>query len=189
MPPARVKEKPGSVGYPLFLVETRVMAGDREASAEEVGELWIRGPHVFGGYWGRPEETAKTVVDGWLRTGDLVRRDSDGCYWIVGRAKDLIISGGENVYPAEIEGVLAEHPAVAEAAVIGVPDAKWGEVGRALVVLRPGAGLEGETLLAFCRERLARFKVPKDVCFLAALPRTAAGKIDKPALRREHGAP
>lgn len=189
MPPAMVQKKPGSVGYPLFLIETRVRSEGRDCADNEVGELWLRGPHVFGGYWGRPEETAKTLEGGWLHTGDLVRRDEDGCYWIVGRAKDLIISGGENVYPAEIEGVLADHPAVAEAAVIGVPDAKWGEVGRALVVVRGEAAVSEAELLDFCRTRLARYKVPKDVKKVTALPRTAAGKIDKPALRKEHGQP
>jgi fatty-acyl-CoA synthase len=189
MPPALVREKPGSVGFPLFLVETRIVADGRECGDGEVGELWLRGPHVFGGYWGRPEETAKALEGGWLRTGDLARRDREGCHWIVGRSKDLIISGGENIYPAEVEGVLMDHPAVAEAAVIGVPDERWGEVGRALVVLREGHAPDGEALLAFCRERLARYKVPKEVRWLDALPRTAAGKIDKPALRRDHGEP
>lgn len=188
LPASMVKAKPGSVGYPLFLVETRVVAGDHECQGEETGELWLRGPHVFAGYWGRPEETAHALTpDGWLKTGDLVRRDADGCYSIVGRVKDLIISGGENVYPAEVEGVLATHPAVAEAALIGVPDPKWGEVGRALVVTKAGASLDPEALLAFCREHLARYKVPKDVQVLNALPRTAAGKVDKPALRRSYG--
>ncbi len=188
LPASMVRAKPGSVGYPLFLVETRIMAGETECRDQETGELWLRGPHVFAGYWGRPDETAHAITpDGWLKTGDLVRRDADGCYAIVGRVKDLIISGGENVYPAEVEGVLAAHPAVSEAALIGVPDAKWGEVGRALVVERPGASLDPEALLAFCREHLARYKVPKDVRILNALPRTAAGKVDKPALRRSYG--
>lgn len=189
MPPTMVQKKPGSVGYPLFLVETRIVAEGRDCASGEVGELWLRGPHVFSGYRGRPEETAKVLQDGWLRTGDLVRCDEDGCYWIVGRAKDLIISGGENIYPAEIEGVLADHPAVAEAAVIGVPDAKWGEVGRALVVVRAGHEVLVSELLDFCRSRLARYKVPKDVILLEFLSRTAAGKVDKPALRKKYGQP
>jgi fatty-acyl-CoA synthase len=189
MPAALVKEKPGSVGFPLFLVEARVEAEGRGCGVDEVGELLLRGPHLFGGYWGRPEETAKALEGGWLRTGDLVRRDGDGCYWIVGRSKDLIISGGENVYPAEVEGVLMDHPAVAEAAVIGVPDERWGEVGRALVVRRAGQAVDEGELLDFCRGRLARYKVPKDLRWLEALPRTAAGKIDKPALRGAHGEP
>ncbi|MCS6898628.1 MAG: long-chain fatty acid--CoA ligase [Myxococcales bacterium] len=186
--PELAREKPGSVGFPLFLVETRLVADGRECGDDEVGELWIRGPHVFGGYWGCPDETAKAMEGGWLRTGDLARRDREGCYWIVGRIKDLIISGGENVYPAEVEGVLMDHPSVAEAAVIGVPDERWGEVGRALIVPREGHPQDAEALLAFCRERLARYKVPKEIRWLDALPRTAAGKIDKPALRRDHGA-
>jgi fatty-acyl-CoA synthase len=152
-----------------------------------VGELLLRGPHVCAGYWRRPEETAKALAGGWLHTGDLAERDADGCYRIVGRVKDLIISGGENIYPAEVEGVLAGHPAVAEVAVIGVPDPKWGEVPRALVVSRPGVELTAEALLSYCQGRLARYKTPKTVLFVEALPRTAAGKVDRRALAARHG--
>ncbi len=189
LPPGLVRDKPGSVGYPLFMVDARIAGPEgRECRELETGELLLRGPHVFAGYWERPEETARALEDGWLHTGDLARQDPEGCFWIVGRLKDLIISGGENVYPAEVEGVLLSHPAVAEATLIGVPDPRWGEVGRALVVQRPGSPVSAEELLSFCRERLARYKVPRDLRFLEALPRTAAGKIDKPALRAEHGA-
>jgi fatty-acyl-CoA synthase len=152
-----------------------------------VGELIIRGPHVCAGYWGRPEETAKAIVDGWLHTGDLARRDAEGYYYIVGRLKDMIISGGENIYPAEVENVLAAHPAVAAAALIGVPDAKWGEVGCAVVVTRPGASVTEENLIEFCRARLARYKVPKSVVFTDTLPQTGAGKVDKTLLRARYG--
>jgi fatty-acyl-CoA synthase len=183
LPPGEVRRKPGSVGVPLFHVETR-LEGDGE-----VGELLLRGPHVCAGYWRRPEETARALAGGWLHTGDLAERDADGCYRIVGRVKDLIISGGENIYPAEVESVLAGHPEVAEVALIGVPDPKWGEVPRALVVPRAGAALTAEALLAYCQGRLARYKTPKTVRFVAALPRTAAGKVDRRELAARHGAP
>ncbi|MDB4997252.1 MAG: AMP-dependent synthetase and ligase [Myxococcaceae bacterium] len=188
LPPALVREKAGSVGFPLMLVEAKIVdESGAECAADVAGELLLRGPHLFAGYDQRPDETARALEGGWLHTGDLARRDADGCHFIVGRSKDLIISGGENVYPAEVEGILAQHPDVAEATLVGVPDPKWGEVGRAIVVARAGSNLDADTLLAFARERLARYKVPKDVRFVDALPRTAAGKIDKPLLRRTHG--
>lgn len=178
------RSKPGSVGFPMFHVDVKIE--DEKGSAldtDQVGELLVRGPHVCAGYWNKPEETAKAITpEGWLHTGDLARRDGDGCYYIVGRSKDMIKSGGENIYPAEIESVLHAHPAVAEAALIGLPDPKWGEVGCAIVVLKPGAALAAEELIAFCQTRLARFKVPKSVVFESALPKTAAAKIDKKAL-------
>ena len=188
LPPEEVRRRPGAVGVPLFDVEVKLVdeAGrEREGAAE--GELLVRGPHVCGGYWNRPAETAKAIVDGWLRTGDLARRDEEGFYSIVGRSKDLIISGGENVYPAEVEAVLAAHPAVAEVALIAVPDPKWGEVPRAVVVTREGSSATEPELVAFAKERIASYKVPKSVVFVAALPKTAVGKIDKLALAREHG--
>lgn len=184
LPDEDVRHKPGAVGFPLFHVDVKVIDEQgRECAPEEVGELVIRGPHVCAGYWNRPQESAQSIVDGWLHTGDLARRDAEGYYFIVGRAKDMIISGGENIYPAEVESVLAGHPAVAEVALIGVPDAHWGEVGRAVVVVRPGVPLDYEELLAFARERLARYKVPKQIVITDALPKNAAGKIDKQALR------
>lgn len=186
LPADEVRRKPGAVGYPLFWIDVRVVDESGGAcAAGDVGELLIRGPHVCAGYWNKPAETARTIVDGWLHTGDLARYDEDGCFWIVGRRKDVIISGGENIYPAEVESVLCAHPAVAEAALIGVPDAHWGEVGWAYVVSRPGQALDAEALLAFARERLARYKAPKRVLLAAALPRTGAGKIDKQALQAE----
>ncbi len=189
LPADEVRRKPGAVGYPLFWIDVRVVdESGRACPAGDVGELLIRGPHVCAGYWNKPEETARTIVDGWLHTGDLARYDEDGCFWIVGRRKDVIISGGENIYPAEVESVLCAHPAVAEAALIGVPDARWGEVGWAYVVPRPGQALDAEGLLAFARERLARYKAPKRVVIAAALPRTGAGKIDKQALQAEAAA-
>jgi len=183
LPAGEVRRKPGAVGVPLFHVEVRLEGGG------DVGELLLRGPHVCAGYWRRPEETAKALAGGWLHTGDLAERDADGCYRIVGRVKDLIISGGENIYPSEVESVMAGHPDVAEVAVIGVPDPKWGEVPRALVVRRPGTAPAADALLAYCQGRLARYKTPRSVSFVDALPRTAAGKVDRRELAARHGAP
>lgn len=183
LPSNDVRRKPGSVGVPLFHVEAKI-EGDGDT-----GELLLRGPHLCAGYWRRPEETSKTFAGGWLHTGDLVRRDADGCFTIIGRSKDLIISGGENIYPSEVENVLAAHPYVAEVCVIGVPDPKWGEVPRALVVARPGTGLTEAELLEFSQGRLARYKQPRSIRFLEALVRTSAGKVDRRSLAAQHGTP
>jgi fatty-acyl-CoA synthase len=181
--------KPGSVGFPLMHIDVKIVDDKGcECGAEEVGELLVRGPHVCAGYWNKPEETARAITpEGWLHTGDLARRDAEGCYYIVGRLKDMFKSGGESVYPPEVESVLHGHPAVAEAAVISVPDARWGEVGRAFVVLKPGLSLTAEELLAFCQDRLARFKIPKAIVFLDGLPQTAVGKVDKAMLAQQYG--
>lgn len=168
-PPSAVEEKMGSVGMTMPGTRMRLMDG----------ELQIAGPHLFSGYWNRPTETGETLADGWVRTGDLAERDEDGFWWILGRRKDMFISGGENVYPAEVEQVLAAHPAVAEAAVIGVADARWQEVGMAFVVPRPGHALDAELLRRFCDGRLARYKQPKAYEFLDALPKNAVGKVQK----------
>ena len=188
LPPERVRDKPGAVGWPLMHVDIRVVDDEgAELPRGEVGELWIRGPHVVPGYFEHPTANAETFVDGWLRTGDLVLRDDEGCVTIIGRRKDMIISGGENIYPAEVESVLSGHASVAEVAVVGVPDARWGEVGRAFVSLRPSAELSAEALLDYGRERLAKYKLPKSVVFLPELPRTSAGKLDKRALATNKG--
>jgi fatty-acyl-CoA synthase len=147
------------------------------------GELLVRGPGVFAGYWRDPEATRACMRSGWLRTGDIAERDAEGFYRIRDRLREMYISGGENVYPAEIEAALHEHPAVADAAVIGVPDERWGEVGVAIVVLRPGATADERDLLAHCRARLAAFKVPRAVRFAEEVPRSAAGKLLKRELR------
>ncbi|HEX2145629.1 MAG TPA: MaoC/PaaZ C-terminal domain-containing protein, partial [Glycomyces sp.] len=147
-------------------------------------ELVVRGPHVFAGYWNRPEDTAAGFVDGqWFRTGDVLRVDDDGWANVVDRVKDMYISGGENVYPAEVEKALSEHPDTADCAVIGVPDATWGEVGKAIVVPASAAHASGPELLRFLRGRLAGYKVPKTVEFTAQLPRSPSGKILRRALR------
>ncbi len=188
MPDNDAHRKAGAVGFPLFHITTRIInEAGHECQPEEVGELRIRGPHVIPGYWNNPGATSKAIVDGWLHTGDLARRDAEGYTYIVGRSKDMIISGGENIYPAEIESVLLGHAAVAEAAIIGVPDVKWGEVGRAIVVLRAGAAVNASELLEYARQQLASYKLPKSVVFVNALPKTGAGKIDKKILEQQYG--
>ncbi len=190
LPDQDVQRKPGSVGFPLLHVDVKVVdAHDRECAPDEVGELRIRGPHVCAGYWNRPEESARAVRDGWLHTGDLARRDAEGYHFIVGRLKDVIISGGENIYPAEVEAVLAAHPAVAEVALVGVPDERWGEAPLAVVVRRPGAPLEPSELLTYGARHLARYKLPKRVVLAETLPRTAAGKTDRALLQKVYGGP
>lgn len=172
--------KAGSVGRPILHSAVRLVGPDgRDVAPGEVGELWIAGPHVCSGYWQRPEETARSFEGPFFKTGDLARMDEDGFFYIVGRLKEMFISGGENVYPAEVEAVLANHPAVAEVAVVGVPDARWGEVGMAVVVLRPGASLTLESLRAYCEGKLARYKIPKHLAVVDALPRNAYGKVVK----------
>src|SRR5579859_138452 len=178
--PEDALRKAGSVGRPVFHSEARIVDDqDNDVGVDDVGELALAGPHVCSGYWNRPEATAEALRSGWWHTGDLARRDADGYYYIVGRKKDMLISGGENIYPAEIEGLLATHPKIAEAAIIGVPDPKWGEVGRAVVVVRPGETLTAEDVLAFCNGKLARYKIPKSVAFAPLLPRNAMGKVIK----------
>lgn len=182
--------KAGSAGVPHFFTDTRVRAADGgPAGPGEKGEVLVQGPNVMSGYWGRPEDTAAAFTeDGWLRTGDVARTDEDGYAYIVDRVKDMFVSGGENVYPAEVEDALLGHPAVRECAVIGVPDPVWGEVGHAVVVLEPGAdaGADGSEILDRLRGRLAKYKIPKTVAFVDALPRTASGKIVKSAVRKAY---
>jgi fatty-acyl-CoA synthase len=180
--------KAGSVGRPVFHADVRVVRLAtlelppeqwEETAPGETGEIVVRGPITMLGYWRAPEETARVLRDGWLRTGDLARRDPEGFVTLVGRARELYISGGENVYPAQVEAVYAAHPAIREIAVVGVPDERWGEVGRAYVVLVPGASLEPAALERWGRERLAAFKIPRSWVALPALPRTPSGKVQK----------
>jgi len=180
------ERKIGSVGKPQILCEVRLVddAG-RVVEGEGAGELQIRGPGVTPGYWRNEEATRAAFAEGgWLRSGDVARRDADGYYSIVDRIKDMYISGGENVYPAEVEHVLVSHPDILEAIVIGVPDDTWGEVGRAFLIPRPGVAVEIPALSAWCRERLAAYKVPKSFEIVDEFPRTAAGKVQKHVLRR-----
>jgi fatty-acyl-CoA synthase len=181
--PEDALRKVGSVGRPVFHSRARLVDDeDHDVAAGAVGELALAGPHVCSGYWGRPEATAEGYRDGWWHTGDLARRDEEGYYFIVGRKKDMYKTGGENVYPAEVEAVLATHPGIAEVAVLGQPDPRWGEVGLAVVVLwQPGA-LSAEEVIAFCDDKLARFKIPRRVVFSGPLPRNAMGKVVKSAL-------
>jgi acyl-CoA synthetase (AMP-forming)/AMP-acid ligase II len=179
--------KAGTAGTPVFFTDVSLERLDGgTAGPGEPGEILVQGPNVMAGYWQRPQETAEVLSpDGWLRTGDIGVADDDGYITIRDRTKDLIISGGENIYPAEVEDVLYQHPAVAECAVIGVSDDHWGEVGRAVVVLRDGAAADADDLLKFVTGRIAKFKVPKSVVFTDSLPRTASGKVLKSFLRRE----
>ncbi|HET7357045.1 MAG TPA: AMP-binding protein [Nocardioidaceae bacterium] len=174
----------GMLPYPGVEVALRDPVTGRPAEGDR-GELLVRGPNVFAGYWGRPDETARAVVGGWLATGDIAERGPDGGYRLVGRSTAMYISGGENVYPGEVEQVLLRDPSVAAAAVVGVPDDQWGEVGVAFVVPRQGLTLDPERLRAGVRQQLAGFKVPRRVVVVDALPLTGSGKIDRPALRGE----
>ncbi|GAA5233144.1 long-chain fatty acid--CoA ligase [Verticiella sediminum] len=182
----QVLAKPGSVGRAQLLTEVRIVdARGEDVPVGEAGELLIRGPNVTPGYWQRPDATREAFrPGGWLRSGDIARCDEDGDYTIVDRSKDMYISGAENVYPAEVEAVLLQHPAIAEAAVVGMPDERWGEVGHASLVPAADAAAPGEDeLRAFCRERLAAYKVPKVFAFRPCLPRNALGKVIKQELR------
>lgn len=169
------RRKPGSAGKPAMHCEVTLVEG----------EIWVRGPNVMRGYWNDPAATAAVLsADGWFRTGDLARVDDEGYYWILGRSRELIISGGENVHPAELENVLADCPQIAEAAVLGVEDTKWGEAACAVVVRKPGAELDEAAVLALFEDRLARFKHPRRIVFLDQLPRNALGKVQKSELRK-----
>jgi fatty-acyl-CoA synthase len=181
--------KIGSIGFPNFYVETRVVnrAGNDVASGE-VGELLLRGPVCTPGYWNNDGATTETIVDNWFHTGDLVRFDDEGFFYVAGRKKDMYISGGENVYPVEVELILSQHPDVHEVAVIGIPDAKWGEVGCAYVsLLKPIKSAlvreKSDELLAFCQNKLAKYKIPKEVRFCEELPKGDSGKIQKRRLK------
>jgi acyl-CoA synthetase (AMP-forming)/AMP-acid ligase II len=175
-----------SAGTPIHGVEIEIRdpaTGDPVPTGE-AGEIWVRTEQLMGGYWGKPDATAAAVApDGWLRSGDGGHIDADGYVYVTDRIKDMIISGGENIYPAEIERVLAEHPTVGDVAVIGVPDERWGEVPKAIVVAAPGVEFDGDALLAYCREQLAAFKCPKSVDVLDELPRNPTGKVLKKDLR------
>jgi fatty-acyl-CoA synthase len=180
-----ILRKPESAGKPYFNVDLRIMSADgTELPPGQVGELFVRAPHVMLGYWNRPQATRDTIQDGWLHTGDLGYLDPEGFLYIVDRKKDMLVSGGENVYPAEIERVINEIPSVAEASVIGIPDEKWGEVPKAFVVALPGNALTAEAVAAHCRSKLAGYKVPKQIEFLDQLPRTPSGKVLKRKLRK-----
>jgi fatty-acyl-CoA synthase len=184
-------EKVGSTGRPVMHTEVRLVDenGSDVNEPGEIGEIWARGPNVTPGYWNRPDATANSYVDGWLKSGDAARQDEDGFYFVVDRWKDMYISGGENVYPAEVENVLYQIPGIAEVAVIGIPDERWGEVGQAVVVMKNGEAISEEDVMSHCQDKLARFKQPRSVRFVAELPHNATGKLLKRVLRDEVVAP
>jgi fatty-acyl-CoA synthase len=187
MSPEEAIGKPGSIGRPMMFTQARLLdcAGNEvPQDKDQVGELCLRGPHVCKGYWNNPQATAAALdSDGWFHTGDLARCDEEGFYYIAGRSKDMFISGGVNVYPAEIEAELLRYPAVRDAAVIGVPDAKWGEVGVAFVVPASSTVPSADDLTSFLADKLAKYKLPRDFIFVDSLPRTPYGKVVKTELR------
>ncbi len=187
LPPGEALRKIGSVGKPSATNEARIVRdGGEDASAGEIGEVVFRGPSIMKEYYRNPEGTMEALRDGWLHTGDLARLDEEGFIYIMDRKKDMIISGGENIYPREIEEVLFSHPAIVEAAVIGVPDDRWGESVKAVVVLREGQHMSAEEVISFCKENLASYKKPKRVEFMDALPRNPSGKVLKTDLRPKY---
>jgi fatty-acyl-CoA synthase len=181
-----IASKAGAVGFGTPMIEARIIDDSGEDCAHGTpGELLLRGENVFAGYWRRPEATIEAFAeDGWFRTGDVATRDTDGFYMLVDRKKDMFISGGENVYPAEVEAAMAGFPGIAELAVVGVPDQKWGEVGHMVIVALPGIRIDRESVFAYMDGRLARYKIPKHVTLAESLPRTGSGKIMKAALRQ-----
>jgi fatty-acyl-CoA synthase len=180
-------------GYGLSEAAPNVLCAGRPypyvATKIADGELLVRGPNVFTGYWRDPAATEKALADGWLHTGDLAHQGADGCYHILDRVDDMYVSGGENVFPSEVENVLYGHPAVAEAAVVGQPDDRWGKVGQAYVVRRPGTDVAEAELIEQCRANLAGYKVPHEIIFVAELPHSAVGKLLRRNLRKEGNKP
>lgn len=184
--PGDALRKIGSTGKALMHTEFRIVNEDgSDCGADEIGELWVAGPNITPGYWNRPDATADAFEGRWLKTGDAAQMDDEGFVFIVDRWKDMYISGGENVYPAEVENVLYQLPEVAEAAIIGVPNDKWGEVGLAVIALKPDATIDRKTVVEHCVTRLAKFKVPNDIAIVEALPRNATGKVLKRELRTQ----
>ncbi|MFO7558717.1 MAG: long-chain fatty acid--CoA ligase [Desulfobacterales bacterium] len=179
-------KKAGSCGRPFFHTDIRIVDDKKnDVGPDVMGEILMRGPVVMKGYWNRPEATAETIVDGWLHSGDIARKDKDGFYYIMDRKKDMIISGGENIYPAEIEDALLGNSKVADVAVIGYPHEKWGEAVKAIIVVKPGEELTEEELIEWCQGKIGRYKIPKKVVITDAIPRTPTGKILKKDLRKQ----
>jgi long-chain acyl-CoA synthetase len=181
-------KKIGSIGVPFPDTESKIVdldTGEEELPIGEPGELIIKGPQVMKGYWEKPEETAATLRDGWLYTGDICTMDSDGYFYVVDRKKDMIIAGGFNIYPREVDEVLFEHPKVQEAVAVGVPDEYRGETVKAYIVLKPDQECDEEEIISFCRERLAAYKAPRIVEFRAELPKSMVGKVLRRTLREE----
>ena len=179
--------KKGSIGYPNFYIEAKIVdENGNELPPGTPGELWLKSPVVTAGYWKKPKETADAITDGWFHTGDILIKVNDGYFFVVDRKKNMYISGGENVYPSEIEKYLYQYPAIKECAVIGVPDERWGETGKAFVVLNPDHLFTEEEIIKYCREGLAKYKIPKSVVLLDTLPKNEAGKINRQELIRIH---
>ena len=179
--------KAGSCGLPMFHMEVRLVDGEgNDVGPDELGEVIMRGDAVMKGYWNNPEETAKTIKDGWLYTGDIAKKDSDGFFYIMDRKKGMIISGGENIYPAEIEDVILGHPKIIDVGVIGFPHELWGEAIKAVVVVKEGDELTGDELIEWCKGKIGKYKIPRKVEFADSLPRTPTGKILKRVLREQY---
>ncbi len=179
--------KIGSIGQPNFYVEARIVDDyDNDVEPDEIGELILKGPTATPGYWQNPKATQQTIKDGWFHTGDLVKRDSEGYIYVVDRQKNMYISGGENVYPAEVEKFLNSHPDIEQAAIIGVPDEKWGEAGKAFIVKKSESQLTEKEVIEFGLGNLAKYKIPKHIEFISEMPRNDAGKIDRKALLSIH---
>lgn len=186
----QLREKYVSVGIPFHFTAARIVdEAGHELGADEPGELIFAGPQVFSGYWKNEPETAKTIKDGWVYTGDIARKDKDGFYYIVGRKKNMYISGGENVFPPEIERILYDMEEIHECCVIGVPDEKWGEVGKAVIALKAGKQVNKEQIIAFLNTRLARYKIPKYVTFVSEVPKNSVGKIVSQDVVKQYGRP
>jgi acyl-CoA synthetase (AMP-forming)/AMP-acid ligase II len=185
----KLRRLAGSIGRPLPDVEMKVIDEEgRDLPQGETGEIVARGPRVMAGYWKDPEKTAKAMTkDGWLRTGDMGWRDEENYFYLAGRGDDMIIRGGENISPEEVENVIQSHPAVEEVAVIGIPDPEWGQEPRAIIVLKKGSKATAEELIEYCRARLSSFKRPRTVVFVNELPRNPMGKVLKRVLREKYG--
>jgi len=179
--PLRGARKPGSIGLPLPGLEVRIVNPEtlQDVAQGETGEIWLKGPAVTPGYWKKPEETAKTFVDGWFRSGDLGKMDEEGYYYLTDRLKHIIISGGENISPKEVEAVINRVDGVSESCVVGIPDEKWGEKVVAAVVPKQGAAPSSQAILSFCKEKLHSWKCPKEIRFMEAVPRNTMGKVLK----------
>jgi fatty-acyl-CoA synthase len=186
----QMREKYASVGVPMYFTQAKIVDDHgNEVGVGKEGELIWSGPQIFSGYWNNEEETRKTLRNGWVYTGDMAKKDEDGFYYIVGRKKNMYISGGENVFPPEIESVLYELPQIHEVCVIGVPDEKWGEVGKAVISLKPGQSITKEKIVKYLRDRLAHYKVPKYVQFIDDLPKNSVGKIVRAEVVKLYGKP
>jgi len=184
LPTEKAQEKVGSVGQPVFYSEVKVVdEHGKSVKIGEIGEIIVKGPIVMSGYWNSQDLTEEVIKDGWLYTGDLAKVDKEGFVYIVDRKKDMFISGGENVYPAEIEKVLFDHPKILDAAVVGVEDKRWGEVGKAYIVVKEGQSIKTEEIYEFLKDKLAKYKIPKYIEFTEKLPKTASGKIKKRLLK------